>query len=269
MKTNLSIFLILIYFIINISVSSQEVEFEASKIDISNNGKTIFAFDSTAEIAKENIEIKSKKAKYSKQNEKIVFEKDVFVNDKDNNIIINGDKIIYDKKTNIIYSESETDFNIQNKYFIKSKNVYFDRDKKIIYSNNKTTIKDEANNTYILKNYFELDILEEVINSNNAEIIDTFQNIYYFEKLLINLNAKEIAGKEIKVNFEKSYFGNKDNDPTLKGRSAISNEKELNLYKAVFSTCNTDNKKCRGWELNTQQFKHDKQKKFLNIKILG
>ena len=70
MKTNLSLFLILIYFIIDMSVSSQEVEFEASKIDISNNGKIIFAFNSTAEIAKENIEIKSKKAKYSKQNEK-------------------------------------------------------------------------------------------------------------------------------------------------------------------------------------------------------
>ena len=266
MKTNLIIFLILIFFIINISVSSQEVEFEASKIDISNNGKTIYAFDSTAEIATENIDIKSKKAKYSKQNEKIVFEKDVLVNDKDNNIIIKGDKIIYDKKRNIIYSESETDFNIENKYFVKSKNVYFDRDKKIIYSNDKTNIKDETNNTYRLNNYFEIDIVKKVINSNDAEIIDTNQNIYYFEKLIINLNTKEIAGKEIKINFEKSYFGNKDNDPILKGRSAISNEKELNLYKAVFSTCNTDNKECRGWELNTQQFKHDKQKKIFEYK---
>ena len=45
--------------------------------------------------------------------------------------------------------------------------------------------------------------------------------------------------------------------------------KELKVYKAVFSTCNIENKKCRGWELNTDEFNHDKKKKFLNIKIHG
>ena len=38
-------------------------------------------------------------------------------------------------------------------------------------------------------------------------------------------------------------------------------EKELKVYKAVFSTCNTENKSCRGWELNSDEFKHDKVKK--------
>ena len=44
---------------------------------------------------------------------------------------------------------------------------------------------------------------------------------------------------------------------------------ELKVYKAVFSTCNTENKKCRGWEINTDEFNHDKKKKYLNIKIHG
>ena len=42
--------------------------------------------------------------------------------------------------------------------------------------------------------------------------------------------------------------------------------KELKVYKAVFSTCNIENKKCRGWELNTDEFNHDKKKKIFEYK---
>ena len=52
----------------------------------------------------------------------------------------------------------------------------------------------------------------------------------------------------------------------LKGKSSYSNENELKVYKAVFSTCNTINKSCRGWELNAEEFKHDKQKKVFEYK---
>ncbi len=41
------------------------------------------------------------------------------------------------------------------------------------------------------------------------------------------------------------------------------------IYKAVFTTCNTENKKCPGWELQTEEFVHDKKRKFLNIETLG
>ena len=34
------------------------------------------------------------------------------------------------------------------------------------------------------------------------------------------MKINEIVGKEIKVEFEKSYFGNENNEPTLKGRSS-------------------------------------------------
>ena len=43
----------------------------------------------------------------------------------------------------------------------------------------------------------------------------------------------------------------KNNDPILKGSSIVSNNQNTKIYKTVFSTCNKKNKKCRGWELNT------------------
>ena len=80
------------------------------------------------------------------------------------------------------------------------------------------------------------------------------------------MKINEIIGRELKLDFENSYFGNKENDPILKGRGAISNEKELKIYKAVFSTCNTNKKKCRGWELSSDEFVHDKIKKIFEYK---
>ena len=49
-------------------------------------------------------------------------------------------------------------------------------------------------------------------------------------------------GNELKIEYERSHFGNKDNEPTLKGRSSYSNDEELKVYKGVFSTCDTTNK---------------------------
>ena len=83
---------------------------------------------------------------------------------------------------------------------------------------------------------------------------------------MVNLKVNEIVGKELDINFKKSYFGNEKNDPVLKGRSSFSNDDELKVYKGVFSTCNIENKKCRGWELNTEEFKHDKRKKIFEYK---
>ena len=61
-------------------------------------------------------------------------------------------------------------------------------------------------------------------------------------------------------------FGNINNEPVLRGRSAYSNDDELKVYKGVFSTCSKENKKCRGWELNTDEFKHDKKEKTFEYK---
>ena len=167
---------------------------------------------------------------------------------------------------NLIHSKNNTTINIEDNYLIKSKSIYYDRNNQKIYSNENTIIQDINKNVYKLKKNFNFDIKKEIIKSNEALIIDKDNNNYLFEDLVINLKKNEIVGKEIRVDFEKSYFGNENNEPILKGRSAYSNDKELKVYKGVFSTCNINNKKCRGWELNAKEFKHDKEKKLFQYK---
>ena len=155
---------------------------------------------------------------------------------------------------------------IKNNYKINSKNLYFDRNQQIIYGNKKAVIYDSKENIFELSDKFKINLVDEIIEAKNALIKDKYENQYSFENLMVDLKNNEIVGKELNINFKKSYFGNEKNDPILKGRSSFSNDDELRVYKGVFSTCNIENKKCRGWELNTEEFKHDKKNKIFEYK---
>ena len=47
-------------------------------------------------------------------------------------------------------------------------------------------------------------------------------------------------------NLQRAHISIK-NDPALKGRSVVSNNKQTKIQKSVFSTCSLVNKKCRDW----------------------
>ena len=76
----------------------------------------------------------------------------------------------------------------------------------------------------------------------------------------------KLAGKEVKVDFIDNFFGIEKNDPILKGKSTTSNNNQTKIYKTVFSTCNIENKNCRGWELQSEEFTHNKRKKLFEYK---
>lgn len=251
---------------ISLNAISDEIQIDSTNMDIVNNGNSIIANNAEVRIPAEKMKILSKKANYEKITDILTFQEDVILIDEKNEIIIEGNLIKYEKNKNLIYSEGKTELKIENEYKVNSNNIYYDRTSSTIYSSKETLIEDGDNNFYILKDGFEFEIVNEIIKSKKSIIIDKNNNKYVFENLLLNLKINEIAGKELKVQFEKSYFGNKNNDPQLKGRSSYSNEDELKVYKAVFSTCNIENKNCRGWELNSDEFKHDKVKKIFEYK---
>ncbi len=261
------IVLSLIIFILTIKISlSQEIEFESTNIDITENGNIIIAYDSYLKIPSQNIRIKSNKANYNKEKSLIIFTGNVFFEDLEKNLNIKSNEIKYEKIKDLIYTIGKTEINIDGKYKINSTDIFFDRKLGKIFGEKEALIEDNQKNFYILKDKFNLDYISEILKSNRSIILDKNYNKYIFEDLIVNLKNNEIAGNEIKVEFEDSYFGNEKNDPLLKGRSSYSNDDELKVYNTVFSTCNIKNKKCRGWELNTKEFKHDKTKKIFEYK---
>ena len=135
----LILFLVLISSITFIAMS-EDIEFEASNMEIKDDGNIIFAFNSNTKVPAEEIEIDSDEVKYFKNTEIVEFYNNVVFNDKKSDIIIKGNKVFYYKKKNLIYGDSNTFFEVKQKYKIKSKNVYYDRSSEKIYSQEKTII---------------------------------------------------------------------------------------------------------------------------------
>ncbi len=262
-------FIFTIIFLIFASINksnSDDIDFEASTMDIKDNGNLILAYNSKTLVPSKKLEIKSNEVKYYKKKNIIIFIGEVYFYDQINNMIIESNKINYDRNSSIIYSSGDTFINYKDQYKIKTNDVFYNRKNLEIYGEHEANIEDSNKNYYNLKDKFKFRLSKNIIQSEKSIIIDNNQNKYIFENLILDLNTNEIAGKELKVEYEKSYFGNKNNDPELKGRSVYSNDDELKVYKAVFSTCNTDNKKCRGWELSSKEFRHDKKKKVFEYK---
>ena len=177
-----------------------------------------------------------------------------------------GEKIIYNQSTEILKTFGKTFIRIEDKYFIYSKDLTYNRKIQKIFTDKETIIKDKKKNIFNLEDSFIFDINKEIVSADKTNIIDSSNNEYGFEKAKIDLKNNEIVGKQLKINFIDSYFGNPDNDPILKGRGATSNDEKTKIYKVAFSTCNTENKKCPGWELQSEEFVHDKKKKVFEYK---
>ena len=244
MKIKIITTLILISIFSFFNTFSQEIYFEASNMEVKEDGNVVFGYNSTTNIPSDNIKINSKKVKYIKDKNIVIFSGDVILEDNFNEVVIYSPKITYEKDNNFIYSDGVTKFYIENKYKIKSKQVYYNRNSGKIYSDKESLIWDDEINIYNLKDKFVFDILTKTIKSNKSIITDKDNNKYFFDKLVVNLNDNEIAGQELKIDYENSFFGNINNEPSLKGRSSYSNNDELKVYKGVFSTCSTINKKC-------------------------
>ena len=255
------ILLILILISIYSNTYAQTVFFDSKNIKIEGEGNMIYATEGVAKIPSKNLKIIGDKFIYDKLNAELIIFDNVEYIDKENDIIIKSQKMIYNEFDNKVFSQSETFLDLENKYDIKSSNISFDRNLNIISSNQITEINDQKSNKFLFNKGLIFDTIKDIISSEQILIKDQNQNKYSFENSKLNLKNNEVAGKEVKVDFVDNFFGNEENDPILKGSSIVSNNQNTKIYKTVFSTCNKKNKKCRGWELQSEIFTHNKTKK--------
>ncbi len=261
MKTKIINLIILFVFFANLNLKADTIFFDSKNIRIKEEGNMIFTGKGIAKIPTQNLIIEGDQSIYNKLISELVIVGNVKFFDNLNNIYIESEKAIYNEIENVILTNGKTFINIDNKYDVNSKDILYDRNDLKISSNLNSLVLDEEENFYNFEEGFLFDTDREIISTKKINIIDVDFNNYFFEKAKINLQTKELAGKEIKVDFVDSFFGNNKNDPLLKGKSATSNNEKTTIHKAVFSTCNIDNKKCRGWELQSEEFSHNKQEK--------
>ena len=262
MTTKYKIKLVLLFLILlSSNLKAETIFFDSENIRVEEDGNMIFATRGKASIPSDNLIIEGDKFIYNKKFSELIVIDNVKYYDDEKKIYIESQKIIYNKINNTIFSINETYINNNDVYKIYSTNILYDRNFNKITSNKFTKITEKSGNSFLFNKGLLFELVTEIISSKEVNVVDQNSNNYFFENSRIKLKNNEIIGKEVFVQFEDSFFGNEKNDPVLKGKSVISNNEETKIYKTVFSTCSKEDKSCRGWEVQSQIFTHDKIKK--------
>ena len=246
--------------------SGEEFYFETPEIQTFENGNLLKAPKGGKALTDNNIEILADKFEYNKITSRLTAKKNVVVIDSLNKIVIKANEVIYLKNKEKFLIEGKTEITVEDKYIIKSTDVVFLRNDKRISSDKHTSLVDDKNNFYTTEK-FRYSAKTRMFRGNQINLITNNKDEYFFADALINLETKELQGKDLEVNFNNTMFDNNENEPRLKGNKATAKENETIVSKANFTTCKKKpNNKCPPWIIQAKQARHDKIKKTIYYK---
>ncbi len=257
-------YLIILTFINQSIICAEEFDFRGSEIEIVDNGNILKASDGVEVFSDNDIQIKSEKFIYYKTKRLLVLTGSVTIFDKSRNLKILGEEFFYDKSKEQIYSKLSNTILFNNEYTGITKELFYNIEDSEIFSNKKIILKDQIGNEFFSDN-FEINLNKNIFKSDNIKFIDINKNNYFLEKTFVNLETKELIGKDVKIDFEKSLFGNNQNDPRLKGNSVSIDKNFTNVSKGIFTTCKKTDK-CPPWSLSAEKVTHDKKKQIISYK---
>jgi len=277
-------FLVIIFFY-NISYSNEEINYSSNTIKVLENGKIISGEGDVEILIGKSILINSKNFEYNKETGLYKIFNNVQFNDKINNIKALGSEFILSTFDNKVLSKTSSKIIYNKTYDIDLNNFEYDINNKKISSNDFVKIRDNINNYFELYEFlFDLKtnnflgkkikfidyqqnkyFLNEVtINTNNDKLygkeikfLDNQQNKYLLNEVMINTNNDNLYGKDLNIEFNKSLFGNSDNDPRLKAKSIKIKDQSSFLKKGIFTSCSKDND-CPPWSMYAEEIEHDK-----------
>jgi LPS-assembly protein len=201
--------------------------------------------------------------KYNKLTSLLEAKGNVKVEDKNKNIVMYTNEVIYLMNEEKISTLGKTNINIEDKYNIDGYDITLFRNKMIISSNEDAIISDDASSIYELGK-FQYSINEEILKGEKIKIITDVggnkSDQHFFQKGFFDLKNDEFLGKDIDVIFHKELYDNIENDPRVSGVSGYGNEYNTYLDKAVFTSCKKTDK-CPPWKVSAKNVRHDKIKK--------
>ncbi len=224
--------------------------------------KTLLFFLVTNISFADELEISAKNISLDKKKEISIFQEDVIIVDKDNNII-KTDYAVYNYKLQNIEAKGDTTITTSEGYIVETQDINFNKNKNFINSDSPTIIKDVQNNKIYLDN-FNYQMKQNIFKSIGLiKVIDKSNNTYEFSQIYIDENKKELIGSDSKTFLNQDGFKmNKENKPRIFSNSISLKENESNFIKSSFTTCNyRENDKCPPWELRASKMKHDNIKK--------
>jgi LPS-assembly protein len=284
---------LVIFFFYNISYSNEEINYSSNTIKVLENGKIISGEGEVEILIGENILINSNKFEYNKETGLYKIFNNVQFKDKINNIKASGSEFILSTFDNKILSKTKSKIIYNETYDIDLNNFEYDITNQKISSNDFVKIKDNINNYFELYEFL-LDLKINNFLGKKIKFIDNQQNKYFFNEVMVSADNNKIFGKEIKfldnqqnkylldevmintdndnlygkdlnIEFNKSLFGNSNNDPRLEAKSVKIKDQSSFLKKGVFTSCSKDND-CPPWSIYAEEIEHDKTDQTIKYK---
>ena len=259
MKNKIIIFISILFLFAFNSNADEEFNFESKFIEITNSGNLIKADGDVLVTSNDGIEITSENSKYDKIKKTLELNKNVKINDNVKDILIKGEKIIYNKYNEEINSVYLTQVIVNKIYELSGKNIIYSRKEGIIYSNENTVLKDKFGNKVKL-NGFKFLIDTKNLSTSKLTFKDNENNTYLSENSLLDLAQNKIVSKDIQIYLADGELGK---NARLKGRSLITENNSSIIKNAIFTTCKV-NEKCPPWSIKSKKIIHDKEKRTLN-----
>ena len=262
MKNNLLIFFFIFLSLCKNTYADQFL-FETSKIDITEGGKYIYASNGKATSADKNLIIEANNFEYLKELKKLkAFKGNAII--KSDNLKIEFGEIEFDQINSVITAKNEVKiYDNKKEMIIETDIMIYDRKINVIQSQSKSFFKDKFNNEFITEKFF-YDIPKNLLKLENAKLKDTLANNFQIDLAFIDTNLNKLVGKDVLIDFNNTFF-NLDNEPRLKGKSVEYNNEITEINKGIFTTCKKTGK-CPPWQLSAEKITHDKQKKIIEYK---
>ncbi len=260
-KNKVIVYVVLIFFTINLNLAAEEFNISASEITI-DKGEDIVVGKGYVEVTdKEGKLIKADKVTYEKSKEFITAEGSVEVLDTLGNVL-KSNKATYDKINEIISTYENSNLTIKEGYNVKSQEILYDAKRRVLFSNQNSTLTDEDGN-YVTVTMFQYHIEKNLFSSlGKIKIVDINKNQYFFKELHVDTKKKEMIGSDVSVVLDQENFGvTKDNDPRFVANDIFISKDQSILSKGVFTVCQQKENRCPPWSIQAKKINHDKIKK--------
>ena len=264
MRNNIQIFFIFflsIFFYFSLPVLSNEIKFEAENIETIDKNLVIAT---NGIIISDNQGNKIYGNKLIIKDEKIyTITEDVVLENINDFVKLNAQKIIYSIYDNTIRTIGDTKIVKDDAIIINTSNVIYNIKNKNISSLEKTIIEDLKSNKIEISN-FNISLIENLLRANKAFITDSNLNQYELEKLLYDFKQNRILGKDIILN-QNNKLSAERYLPRAKGRSLLMENNDITLKKGIYTNCKKRDG-CSPWSIKAEEIKHDKKNKIIKYK---
>ena len=263
------IFVIFFNLVILKANGDDQINFDVTEIEILDKGNKIIGKNRGTITTNNGIIIDADNFEFNKITNILKAQGNVKIKDQTNDLNFFAQNILYNKSEEKIEIKGKSEALIDSIYEFTTENATILVDEKIISSEIGATILDTINENRYEIGKFNYSLNKKVLKGEgifiNTKFNQPFSDKYYFKSAVLNLKNQNYIAQDIKINFKKDIFGNKNNDPRFKGLSSFFEDGITTINKGIFTSCKK-NDKCPPWAIQADKITYDKNKKQIKYK---